>query len=64
MTITNYCCDVQAAVKNGKPAERGPEWDEWFGDTGRASNALTAALEGKRSKALRIAEPLAERYGL
>ena len=66
MSPIDYCVSVQNAVRNARP-DIGLDCEQskikdWFRDTGRASNALSFALEGKRSKALSIAERLAEKY--
>jgi len=64
MSVVNYCCDVQRHVRACKPDKASSTIREWFGDTGRASRAVTAALECKTGLALRLAEPLAEKYDL
>jgi hypothetical protein len=64
MSVLDYCCKIQDRVTVSKPDQNDPLFMEWFGDTGRASKAVTHALEGRNGKALAIAEPLAERYGL
>ena len=60
----DYCCAVQSHVKASKPDRNDPLFAKWFGDTGRASKAVSAATEGQTAKALSIAEPLAKRYNL
>ena len=63
MTPMDYCLLVKHAVRNSRPdSGEQSEIKNWFRDSGRASNALSFALEGKRSKALSIAENLAEKY--
>ena len=66
MTVTSYCMNVQAKVLAAKPNPfdgRKPEHARWFADTGSASMAVGFACECRDSKALAIAEPLAEQYG-
>jgi hypothetical protein len=41
-----------------------PNFHRWFGDSGKASIAVTHATTGESAKALAKAEPLAARYGL
>ena len=63
MTPIDYCLLVQHAVRNSRPdSGEQSEIKNWFRDTGRISTALSFALEGKRVKALEIAERLAEKY--
>ena len=64
MTVMDYCMKVQSHVKASKPDKTDPLFREWFGDTGRASMAVTAALECRDNDALEIAEALADRYNL
>ncbi len=63
MSVLDYCCRVQEQVTAAKPKPPAGDIDQWFGDTGRASRAVSLALECNDCRALRIAEPLAERYG-
>ncbi len=64
MTVMDYCLSVQTHVKTCKPPQGDPAMCEWFGDSGRASIAVSAAINGERADALNIAEPLAEKYNL
>jgi len=61
LTVMDYCLNVQVKLRKHEPD--GVEGRrEWFGDTGRAASAVSYALEGKDSKALRLAETLADKY--
>ena len=64
LTVMDYCLNVQTKLRKHEPAgvEERVEWLVWFGDTGRAVSAVGYALEGKDSKALRLAETLADKY--
>ena len=63
MSPMDYCLLVQRAVRNSRPAScEQSDFNDWFGDTGRAATSLSYAIEGKQSKALTIAERLAEKY--
>lgn len=64
MTITDYCLMVQERVLASCPSGRGKQFDEWFGDTGLASNAVGYAIERRNRDAIRVAEKLARKYGL
>ena len=61
ITVMDYCLNVQIKLRKLAPTDM-EERRAWFGDTGRAASAVGYAMEGKDSKALRLAEELAERY--
>jgi hypothetical protein len=62
MSVLDYCVMVQQGVLAARPDGQDPSFTLWFADTGRASTAVTNALEGRDDAALRVAEVLAERY--
>lgn len=62
MSVQAYCLDVQRALLAKRPAN--PLENGWFADTGLASIAVTRALEHRDSKALAIAERLAQKWHL
>ena len=63
MSVLNYLFWVQKLIANSEPYKQSANYQQWFGDTGRISNAITDYTCGNRSGALRIAEELAEHYG-
>ena len=62
MTVLDYCLMVQKGVLAARPERSDTYFDLWFADTGRASTAVSNALDGRDDVALRVAEVLAERY--
>jgi hypothetical protein len=64
MSVTDYCLRVQQRVAAARPDRDNPNFHRWFGDSGKASIAVTHATMGESAKALAKAEPLAARYGL
>jgi hypothetical protein len=62
MSVLNYCVMVQKGVLAAKPDRDDPSFTLWFADTGRASTAVSNAIDGRVDVALRVAEVLAERY--
>ena len=63
LSVMDYCLNVQTKLRKLAP-ETVEGKREWFGDTGRASVAVSHAMEGKDSKALRISEKLADKYNI
>lgn len=64
-SVTEYCCNVQTALREiDRSNLSDQEWRELFRAGGSVSNAITLATDGKNSKALKIAEKIAEDYGL
>ena len=69
MTVLDYCLDVQSGLSTKRPTptlagsrETNPLFMDWFEATGIAGDAVTAALMGRQQRALRLAEPVAERW--
>ena len=66
MNVLTYCTNVQEQLLAMETDVRAMNDDrkllQWFGDSGRASNAVSDALINKSAKALRLAEPIAERW--
>jgi hypothetical protein len=62
MTVMDYCLETQRIVEAARPDRASPLFDAWFADSGRASRAVGAAIEGRNAAALDLAEPLSERY--
>lgn len=62
MSVLDYCLMVQKKVLASRPDRSDSSFDLWFADTGRASSAVSNALDGRNDVALRVAEVLAERY--
>ncbi len=60
MSAMEYCLKVQDGLRAKRPAD--PRENGWFGDTGRASSAVTCAIEGQAIRALHIAEALADKW--
>ena len=61
ITVVDYCLNVQIKLRKLAPTDM-EERRAWSGATGRAASAVSYALEGKDSKALRLAGRLAEKY--
>jgi len=61
LSVIDYCLNIQVKLRRLMP-ENHDGRREWFGDTGSASRAVSFALDGKNSKALHLAEKLAEKY--
>jgi hypothetical protein len=64
MSPTIYCCEVQTLLRALRSEITDAQLDDWFADTGRASSAVTLAVEGCSDQALRIAERLARKWNL
>jgi len=64
-SVTDYCCDVQNALRKiDRTNLSDQEWRELFRAGGSVSDAITLSIDGKDAKALKIAEKIAEDYGL
>jgi hypothetical protein len=65
-SVLDYCTDVQEQLLAMEGEVRSQQDDrsllQWFGDTGAASTAVSAALMNDSGKALRLAEPIADRW--
>lgn len=65
MNIWEYCTVVGIAVHSARPKPfdpTEPAGEQWCDDTGQATSALLAATEANDDRALKLAEPLAEKY--
>ncbi len=64
-SVTDYCCNVQTALRKiDRSNLSDQEWRELFIAGGRVSDAVTLASNGWDAAALKIAEKIAEDYGL
>jgi len=62
VTVLAYCCRVQLLLLEVNV--RAYQRDLHLADQGRASLAVSRALEGNETKALELAEDVAERWTL
>jgi hypothetical protein len=64
MSPLDYCIRVQEGLRALKIASDDPRYRDWFAATGRIAIAVGHAIECRDAKALLLAEPIAERWGI
>ena len=62
LSVLDYCLDIQTRLRKIAPDKKSDLFRDWFRDTGKIAIAVSYAMEGKNSRALKIAEKVADDY--